>query len=365
MSNLQKPLGARSTKICQPQCSNERFTLLSAKDIAQLPATQWLIDEILPAASFASVFSQSGLGKTFFCLDMAAAIATGAVWFGHKTERRDVLYIALEGKGGLLQRFRAWEGHNGIEFPENVRFVKGSFSLMTSDDVERLADLVNNCSPVGLIIIDTLNRAAPGADENASMAMGTIVANAETLQSKTGAAVLAIHHSGKEVSRGLRGHSSLHAALDSVIEITRNGDHLFWKLVKSKDGESGIGHAFRLQKVEIEAPGSAKPKSSCVIVEAEGGELSIKRGESLGTNERVILEAFSARFRELQELAAFAGDDFPNGIALDQAADELKIKLSNLDPKRRRERTKEALVSLVKKGYLVANDDFLSIAAAR
>ena len=39
------------------------------------------------------------------------------------------------------------------------------------------------------------------------------------LQATLGGLVLAIHHSGKDAGRGLRGHSSLHAALDAVIEV--------------------------------------------------------------------------------------------------------------------------------------------------
>lgn len=348
----------------RPRCANERFTLMNAQDIEALPETQWLIDEILPAGSFASVYGQSGVGKSFLCLGMAAAIATGEKWFGHETERCDVIYLALEGRGGLHRRIRAWEKHCGVDFPENVRFVYQPFSLMTSEDSASLAELINNCSQAGLIIVDTLNRAAPGADENGSVAMGAIVANAEALQLKTGATVLAIHHSGKEASRGLRGHSSLHAALDSVIEITRSGDRLHWNLVKSKDGECGIGRAFGLRQIEIETHQSRKPISSCVIVEVEGTEISNKGGESLGIHQKAIMEAFAKRVREMREVAAHTGDEFPNGIPFDQAVDELKIALPKVDPKHRKQRTKEALIALARMGYLVASDNFLSLPAA-
>ena len=72
-----------------------------------------------------------------------------------------------------------------------------------------------------ICIIDTLNRASPGSDENASADMGKLLAAVKKLEAEIGGLVILCHHTGKDRSQGLRGHSSLHAAMDAEIELRR------------------------------------------------------------------------------------------------------------------------------------------------
>ena len=74
---------------------------------------------------------------------------------------------------------------------------------------------------MALVVIDTLARALAGGNENAPEDMGALIGNAKRIQEATGAAVLFVHHSGKDTSRGSRGHSSLKGAADLEIEVTR------------------------------------------------------------------------------------------------------------------------------------------------
>ena len=90
-----------------------------------------------------------------------------------------------------------------------------------------------------VVFLDTLNAATSGLDENSSRDMGEILEAAKTLQRLTGGLVVLVHHSGKDASKGLRGHSSLLAALDAVIEVGRNGDARYWRMSKSKESEDG------------------------------------------------------------------------------------------------------------------------------
>ena len=55
--------------------------------------------------------------------------------------------------------------------------------------------------------------------------MGQIIAAAKELQTFVGGLVVLVHHTGKDASKGLRGHSSLQAALDAAIEVRRDGDN--------------------------------------------------------------------------------------------------------------------------------------------
>lgn len=117
----------------------------------------------------------------------------------------------------------------------------------------------------GVLVIDTLNRAAPGADENDAAAMGAIIAGLKALQTELGGLVLAVHHTGKDATKGLRGHSSLHAALDAALEVTRTEDMREWRTAKAKDGSDDQGHPFRLEVVELGTDEDGEPITSCAI----------------------------------------------------------------------------------------------------
>src|SRR5690606_31022552 len=85
----------------------------------------------------------------------------------------------------------------------------------------------------GVVIIDTLNRAAPGMDENSSVDMGHAIHAAKLIQQGLGGLVLLVHHSGKDAAKGMRGHSSLYAALDAASEVKRSGPDRVWSLAKA------------------------------------------------------------------------------------------------------------------------------------
>jgi hypothetical protein len=58
---------------------------------------------------------------------------------------------------------------------------------MTAQDIEDLAGEIDRIGGGdGIVCIDTLNRASPGADENDSKDMGVIIEAAKTLQRKVG-----------------------------------------------------------------------------------------------------------------------------------------------------------------------------------
>jgi len=85
------------------------------------------------------------------------------------------------------------------------------------------------------------------------------------LQSAVGGLVMLVHHTGKDATKGMRGHSSLIAALDAAIEVSRNGDQRSWQVAKSKDGEDGAAHPFKLEVMELGIDADGDPVTSCVI----------------------------------------------------------------------------------------------------
>lgn len=343
---------------------NALFPLISAEDFQNLPDLDWLVKNVIPASGLACIFGQSGVGKSFNALALAAAVALGLAWFSHPTRQCGVVYVALEGKEGFRRRIRAWEIHHDRKFPVGVGFLVEAFSLDSDDDVGRLAATIREWGGAGLVIIDTLNKAAAGADENSSSDMGRLIGAAAALQRLIDGVVLLIHHPGKDSSRGLRGHSSLIAALDTVIELERDGSRHYWTLVKSKDGQDGITHAFDLSVVEIGQDDSDKAITSCAVTELEGGREFPRQVGPRGTNQKMIFAGFHEALRKHQMLAAGTEQGWPEGIPFDEAVNELKGVLVSVDQNHRQIRTKEALEKLVENGYLDFDGAMLTPVAA-
>jgi hypothetical protein len=250
-------------EVLERQNRKNRFRPITASQLATRPAPEYRIKNVLPAQGLAVIYGASGSGKSFLATAAAAAIAEGEPFFGCQTSRAPVLYIGLEGEAGYGSRVLAWQQHNGRLMPDGLGFLLQPFNLTDAAD---LADLARTCPPGCVIFIDTLNRAAPAIDENSSKDMGIVIDCAKRLQASTAGLVVLIAHTGKDPTKGLRGHSSLFAAIDAAILVTREGAARRWKVDKAKDGKDGTEFGFRLPVVELRTDEDGDIVSSCVVV---------------------------------------------------------------------------------------------------
>lgn len=335
----------------------ERFKFRTASELQALPSTPARIKGALPAEGLAVVFGASGSAKSFLCTTAAAAIASGEQFFGHPTRQAPVLYIALEGEGGYRGRTLAWERHYNRSFPSDVRFSIEPFSLIDPQDVDDLASL---CPPGIVIFIDTLNRAAPGSDENSSKDMGAIIGGAKTLQRRTAGLVVLVAHSGKDAARGLRGHSSLFAALDAAILVERNGDARTWRVEKAKDGEDGETHGFRLKSIIVGTDEDGDDVTSCVVVPDEGAALR-RDFKELTANQHLGM----ASFREAAGEHGVVDDkgEFV-GVHLDAWRPTFYRSSTSDNDDTKRKSFNRARQDLVRDGHLAVHNDYYRVGSA-
>ena len=331
-----------------------RYKLLGSADLAALPPLVWRIRGVLPAVGLAAKYGPSGCGKSFLALDMAAAIAEGCRWFDCRVVAAPVVYAALEGEAGFKLRVQAWEAHKGRKLPADLHMVLQPFKLTEPQDVRDLAAVV---PAAAVVFLDTLNRAAPTADENSSRDMGEILEAAKQLQTMTGGLVVLIHHTGKDATKGLRGHSSLVAALDAAIEVSRDGDRREWTVSKTKDGQDGDAHPFKLQVETLGIDEHGDPVTSCVVV-ADHAPQEIRAKLSGGSNQRLILDALRPLFKAGQTGKAGAPLLRPC-IELDAALTVAAGRLITVEQKRKPERAKRVIQDLVAKGLLGFNEGWL------
>jgi hypothetical protein len=334
-----------------------RFLVLTAAELVALPPIRWRVRGVLPAEGLAAVYGPSGSGKSFLVLDMLGAVGEGREWFGQKVERCPVTYCALEGEHGIAQRMDAYRIRHG-SVPAQLRFIAQPFSLLEARDVADLAAAIRAAGGAGgIVVVDTLNRAAPGADENDSKDMGRVIAAAKALQSALGGLVLLVHHSGKDETRGLRGHSSLHAALDAALEVSRKADRREWRLAKSKDGADGDAHPFRLDVVELTEGDEAA--TSCVVTPEEATADALRaRKLPQGGQQRLLWNAIGDLLRASPDLGKAGAPVYRPCLRAEDVIERTRGRLT-CPPDRHSDRCRAALSGLVSRGLLVLRDGWV------
>ena len=125
-----------------------------------------------------------------------------------------------------------------------------------------------------MIVVDTLFRALAGGDENSSVDMGAVVRNADIIRAQTGACTGYIHHTGKDLARGMRGHSSVGGADDTEIEVTRDKATRIStaEVVRQRDMESGATFSFRLHSAIVGENTRGRAVRSCTVEYVTGQE---------------------------------------------------------------------------------------------
>lgn len=347
-------LAALLESATEPPKPEPRYKLLGADDLRNLPALAWRVRGVLPAVGLAGLYGPSASGKSFLALDMAAAIAEGRRWFDCRVEAAPVVYAALEGEGGFKLRVAAWEAHTGRALPDGLAMVLQSFKLTEPQDVQDLAAVV----PAGAVVfLDTLNRAAPTADENSSKDMGEILSAAKLLQSLINGLVVLVHHTGKDATKGLRGHSSLFAALDAAVEVSRDGERREWKVAKSKDGQDGDAQPFKLQIETLGTDDYGDAITSCVVVRDTAAQdvRAVKLPQ--GGNQRLVLDALRPMFKD--GMAGKTGaPPMARCIELEAAIATASGHLT-CETFRRTTRAREAITGLVARGVYGCNEGWI------
>lgn len=283
-----KPASGATLHPTEPACSTDEQAGVKA-DEQTLPVVYFgdigpaldaadFVEGLLIEGAMSVIYGESGSGKTFFTLDLALHIAGGLPWRGREVDRRGVLYLALEGAHGICNRVSAFRGAN-TNTPNDLPFaiVPVALDLLNpAADTERVIAAAKLAGerlgvPVGLIVVDTLSRAMAGGNENASEDMGALVLNIDRIRQALPAHVAVVHHCGKDAARGARGHSSLRAATDTEIEVSRDltAGLSVARVMKQRDLELVGEFAFRLETVELGNNRRGKPVTSCVVREAD------------------------------------------------------------------------------------------------
>jgi hypothetical protein len=215
--------------------------------------------------------------------------------------------------------------------------------------------------PVRILVVDTLARAMAGGNENAPEDMGALVVNSDIIRHETGACVAYIHHCGKDAARGSRGHSSLKAANDTEIEVTRGAERVsVARVTRQRDMESEGSFAFKLEQVELGRNQRNKPVTSCVVTPADAppeptGPVPLTNIEKIAM--RCLDQAMKA-----DAIVATVFDNQLQGLVV--RADDWRTwfyreGMPGSDRKAREKAFKRAQDGLLAKGRIATRDDLI------
>lgn len=239
--------------------SNEGFEALKRarvhtwRDIRKQPWPEWHIRKLLPRKELVQFYGPSGIGKSALALCMALSLHLGKLFLDISVKRRRVLWIAAEAFGSMRLRLTAYAKANEINPDELEGFeVLEGCNLNDVREVAFIARLVKE-GKYEAVFVDTLAAASPGTDENSGKDMGLVRQACLDIVRPAQATCVLIHHTGKDESRGARGHSSNRAAVDAELRAYFD-DELGCKVLsteKMRDGSDDLAWKYELSVLPV------------------------------------------------------------------------------------------------------------------
>jgi hypothetical protein len=341
--------------------------LVMARNIGRdLQAPAQIIEDLLCAGDLAEMYGDAGAGKSTTALYAATCVATGRTFLGRRVVACAALYLAPEA-AGVRQRLHALMRHNEID-DMPLALVPASVDLHDGlRDVDRVIDAARTLEarsgfPIGLIVVDTFARAIGTADENVSRDVGAVMNHLQHIADSTGAAVLVIHHSGKDSTRGSRGSSAIRAAVDLEIEVTQDeslGVRVLTVRKARNLAATGDRLAVKFLQVDIGVDQWGKPLIAAVAEPADLPDaVPAERPMPSGSNQRIAAEALAAPLRESKTFGRGGAPPLWPCLDLEQAVQIVAAQLTCED-KRRIERARTAIGGLVARGVFGSKDGFV------
>ncbi len=222
-----------------------------------------LVAGFLPLQAVCSVYGPFGSGKTAMLLHLALCLITGRRFFSRNVLPSAVLYVAAESadstslrvrairkayerelaavttsesirfqlkrnkEGGLIKPLKLYRDDDGnlMRFPKLKRelvLAERGIDLFTEELADQTqSELVAKAKAIGarLIVLDTLSQATPGMNENAPNDGSLVLNRLKRMAEETGATVIFVHHTGKNLTLGQRGHVVLSANAEELFEV--------------------------------------------------------------------------------------------------------------------------------------------------
>lgn len=297
-----------------------------AERVFDLPRPRYIVPKLLLENSIATIYGQKGNGKTHYSLALALEIARGGEWNGHTLKPRPVFYLVGEGSSSVVERLEAWKLSNKEDLPENFEtgHIQPAPQLLEAEQLLAFVELLQRRKwSSGVVFLDTFQTATVGLDEISGRDMGEAIEALKVIARETNSTVIIVHHAGKVLERGQRGHSSLGASVETEIEVSQdsNSGSIKAKVVKMRTAPDGWELSYKLELISL-------PPIANNETEADGDEYLLE-WRSVPVLVPAVLP--QARYKKQDErvlVNMLEGFDLPDGYKRTDVEKLLNVKRS-------------------------------------
>lgn len=276
-----------------------------------VPPYEYLIKGLVPRRELVLIYGASQSGKSFFTMDLSMSVAQGINAFGRRSRQGLVVYCAAEaGVGFANLRMPGYALHNGIEADVRLPFVclTRKFDLFgNEEEVSKLIAEIQHWAgtfdvPLEAVVIDTLNKTTPGMDEIHGKDVGIVLQRLDAIREACQSGLWLVHHKNAS-GTGPRGHTSLFAAFETAIEVSRMTEKdaegrliRVAKVAKQREGDDGASFRFVLRQVEVGVDADGDPTTTCVVTLPAGtdGQPASAVGYRPSPGDTLFLRALAA-----------------------------------------------------------------------
>ena len=190
-----------------------RFDWMDEDQFTHMAPPIWLLKDIFTRDSIAMLYGPSGHYKSFIAMNLAAEVAQAG---------ECAFYVAAEGIARMARKdYPAWKLAYAEERKLPFYLVEDMPLADQPEDYTAFADSIRAKAAgrsVGIIFIDTLNRAMLGLEENSAKDTAKVIQACLFLKKVFKCTVVVVHHTPKDGSDP-RGSSALYAGFDTVLKV--------------------------------------------------------------------------------------------------------------------------------------------------
>lgn len=325
---------------------------------------KWDVQGWIKEKSVSIVFGPSGIGKSFFVIDLAMHMVTKKEkWHGYHIKTGPIVYLAGEGHDGIKKRVVLWGQENQCR--SGKMFVSRHSTDL--DEEAQLQSAIYHISqleePPRMIVIDTLARFMSG-DENSTKDAGAFVKACEKLQLAFNCTVLIVHHTGvsKEAQGRSRGSSAFKGAVDSEVWVRYEDEKLIAEPLKMKDSSKPTLLAFTMDQKPVDGwINEYGEQETSIVLSRTSVENISKEDKKLDEYKGHIKAAWAKSGCEIDDEKPYISRSFLSEFLMNEVGMTRGTANNNLAPrggKMINSLLDSRIIKKFKNGYLIIEKDF-------
>ncbi|EHI2277601.1 AAA family ATPase [Salmonella enterica] len=266
---------AQKAGVANPATDRLRGSVASMDDFDELPPEEpeppksrphtggygkpgkFVIEGMIPHG-VTMLYGASSSFKSYAVIAMLCRVATKTHrWGGRNLKGGAVLYVAAEGGSSVMPRVGAWADKYNDGKPLDLFYTLPlAVDLSVPANVDKMIREIKRIAlhtgePVRIVAVDTLSQSMMQGEENSASDVAKFMAGATRVFAETGAAVIIVHHSGKDSSKGMRGSSAAFANADAVIRVERIDDAVNLINEKQRTGPAQPTRGYLVPTVQL------------------------------------------------------------------------------------------------------------------